>query len=99
MEENGFSLTKNCEELCIHGDYTRNVQLVFSKHEEVNEQLMRSRIYVAVNLYRETLVIGLIRDFAELANGVVLNTSGSIKLSDLNEKNIDKLVKQLLIKS
>jgi hypothetical protein len=99
MEKKGFSLDRECEDLCIHGDYARNVQLVFSNHNEVNEQMMTSRMYVAVDLYREKLVIGLIREFEELANGVVLNASGSIKLSDLNEKNVDKLVKQLLLRS
>ncbi|OUX37462.1 MAG: hypothetical protein CBE26_03165 [Kiritimatiellaceae bacterium TMED266] len=98
MEKNGFSLNRDCEELCLHGDYARNIQLVFSNQNDVNEQMMTSRMYMAVDLYREKLVIGLIREFEELANGVVLNTTGSIKLMDFNEENVDKLVKQLLVK-
>lgn len=96
LKKNGFSLDKDCQSMCIHGDYARNLQLVFSNRSQVNDLEMLSRLYVAVNLYRETLVLGLIREFTSVGNGVVVNTSRSIGLSDMNEDSLDKLVKKFL---
>ena len=96
VERHGFSLSRDCEKLCMHGDYARNIQLVFSRHDEVDGRAMVHKIYAGVNLYRDKLVIGLIREFINIKNGVVVNTSDSISLSDYNEDNIDALVKKLL---
>lgn len=96
VERHGFSLSRDCEKLCMHGDYARNIQLVFAKHDEIDGRAMVHQIYVGVNLYREKLVIGLIREYRNINNGVVVNTSDSIPLSDYNETNIEALVKKLL---
>lgn len=96
VERHGFSLSRDCEKLCMHGDYARNIQLVFSKHDEMDGRAMVHKIYVGVNLYREKLIIGLIREYINIKNGVVVNTSDSISLSDYNESNIEALVKKLL---
>lgn len=96
VERHGFSLSRDCEKLCMHGDYARNIQLVFSKRDEMDGRAMVHKIYVGVNLYREKLIIGLIREYINIKNGVVVNTSDSISLSDYNESNIEALVKKLL---
>ena len=96
VERYGFSLSRDCEKLCMHGDYARNIQLVFAKYDEIDGRAMVHRIYVGVNLYRERLVIGLIREYINVKSGVVVNTSDSILLSDYNESNIEALVKKLL---
>lgn len=92
----GFSLSRDCEKFCMHGDYARNIQLVFSKQDRTNGHEMIHRLYVGVNLYREKLVIGLIREYLNMNNGVIVNTSDSISLSDYNESNVESLVKKLL---
>ena len=95
-ERHGFSLNRDCEKLCLHGDYTRNIQLVFSKQDLHNGHEMIHRIYSGVNLYKEKLVIGLIREYLNIRNGVVVNTSESILISQYNEENIEKIFKKLL---
>jgi len=96
-ERHGFSLSRDCEKLCLHGDYARNIQLVFSKDSINNGHKMNNRIYVGVNLYREKLVIGLLREYTNLRNGIVVNTSKSISFSQYNEENIEKILKKLLL--
>ena len=96
VERHGFSLSRDCEIFCMHGDYARNIQLVFAKYDQFNGQDMIHRLYVGMNLYREKLVIGLIREYSNMKSGVVVNTSDSISLSDYNESNIEALVKKLL---
>ncbi len=96
-ERHGFSLSRDCEKLCLHGDYARNIQLVFSKDSIHNGHKMINRIYVGVNLYREKLVIGLLREYTNLTNGIVVNTSKSISFSQYNEENIEKMLKKLLL--
>ena len=95
-ERHGFSLGRDCEKLCLHGDYARNIQLVFSKNSMHNGHKMNNRIYVGVNLYREKLIIGLLREYTNLRNGIVVNTSKSISFSEYNEENIEKMIKKLL---
>ena len=76
VERHGFSLSRDCEIFCMHGDYARNIQLVFAKYDQFNGQDMIHRLYVGVNLYREKLVIGLIREYSNMKS-CLLYTSPS----------------------
>ena len=95
-ERHGFSLSRDCEKLCLHGDYARNIQLVFSKNSMHNGHKMINRVYVGVNLYREKLVMGLLREYTNVRNGTVVNASKSISFSQYNEENIEEMLKKLL---
>ena len=57
---------------------------------------MINRVYVGVNLYREKLVIGLLREYTNVRNGTVVNASKSISFSQYNEENIEEMLKKLL---
>ena len=58
---------------------------------------MINRIYVGVNLYREKLVMGLLREYTNVRNGTVVNASKSIPFSQYNEENIEEMLKKLLL--
>ena len=96
MDQRGYKHTRTEDQFSLRGEYARNLQFVYSKEFQTRDGLVIDLVYFAADMVDEKLVIGLFRENPEIENGVYINTSRSLNLTQFSrdslEKELDKLI-------
>jgi hypothetical protein len=96
MEKRGYKHRRTDEEFSIRGEYTRNLQFVYSKDRVTQAGKVVDLVYFAADLLSEKLVIGLYRENPAMENGVYINASRTLDLEKFNAKELDRVLDQLV---
>ena len=96
MHRRGYKHRRTDEEFSIRGEYTRNLQFVYSKDRVTQAGKVVDLVYFAADLLNEKLVIGLYRENPAMENGVYINASRTLDLEKFNAKELDRVLDQLV---
>ena len=96
MKNRKYKHRRTDDQFSIQGEYTRNLQYVYSKETPTKSGMVIDLVYFAVNIVDEKLVIGLYRENPEIEQGVYINSFDAIPLQKFSaetlEKKLDKLI-------
>ena len=96
MKNRKYKHRRTDDQFSIPGEYTRNLQYVYSKEIPTKAGLVVDLVYFAVNMVDEKLVIGLYRENPAIENGVYINRSEALPLQEFSrealEEKLDKLI-------
>jgi hypothetical protein len=96
MTKRGYKHRRTDDQFSIRGEYTRNLQFVYSKERPTESGRVVDLVYFAADVLSEKLVIGLYRENPDLENGVYVNASRSLDLEKFNEQRLGRVLDQLL---
>ena len=96
MHERGYKHRRTEDQFSIRGEYSRNLQFVYSKEYSLQTGLVVDLVYFSTDLLRERLVIGLYRENPKIENGIYVNVSQSIRLSEFGPEAVDRLLNKLI---
>jgi hypothetical protein len=96
MTKRGFKHRRTDSQFSIRGEYTRNVQFVYSKEDMTQNGRVVDLVYFAADVLNEKLVIGLYRENPDMENGVYINTSRTLGLENFNAKELGRVLDQLV---
>ena len=97
MTRRGYKHRRTDSQFSMRGEYTRNVQFVYSKEHKTREGQVVDLVYFAADVLNEKLVIGLYRENPTIENGVYVNGSRSVDLDKFNAENLTRALDQLLM--
>ena len=97
MKQRGYHHRRSDEDFSIRGEYTRNLQYVYSKEFDTPLGVVVDLIYFAVDVLDEKLVIGIFRENPTIENGIHLNASRSIPLKKFSTETLEKLLDKLIV--
>ena len=102
MNRRGYKHRSTEDQLCIRGEYARNLQYVFSKETMTSEGVVVDLVYFAVDVLAERLVIGLYRENSKVSRKVKkedrvhANAARSISLQKLTKETLDRELDKLI---
>lgn len=96
MQKRGFKHRRTEDQFTMRGEYARNLQYVYSKEYKIKGGVVIDLVYFAVDVVSEELVIGLYRENTQIENGVYINSSRTLKLTDFNEANLSQTLDKLI---
>jgi hypothetical protein len=96
MTKRGYKHRRTDDQFSIRGEYTRNLQFVYSKDQVTKAGKVVDLVYFAADLLNEKLVIGLYRENPSMENGVYINSSRSLDLEKFNARELDLVLDQLV---
>lgn len=96
MTQRGYKHRRTDDQFSIRGEYTRNLQFVYSKERPTEAGRVVDLVYFAADVLNEKLVIGLYRENPDLENGVYVNASRTIDLEKFSAKTLDRVLDQLV---
>jgi hypothetical protein len=96
MTKRGYKHRRSENQFTIRGEYTRNLQFVYSKERMTQAGRVVDLVYFAADILSEKLVIGLYRENADMENGIYVNASRSLDLVKFNAKELDRVLDQLV---
>jgi hypothetical protein len=96
MTKRGYKHRRSESQFTLRGEYTRNIQFVYSKERMTQSGRVVDLVYFAVDILNEKLVIGLYRENADMENGIYVNASRSLDLVKFNAKELDRVLDQLV---
>ena len=96
MIKRGFKHRRTEDQFTLRGEYARNLQYVYSKEYKVKGGVVIDLVYFAADMVNEELVIGLYRENTQIENGVYINNSRTIKLTDFNETSVNQILDKLI---
>lgn len=96
LADRGYKHCASDEGVSLHGEFTRNIQLAFSKEHHGFGEKVVDMIFLSADMHRELIVIGFFRENVSIENGVIANQDVTIPLDkftmDEFEKQIDRLI-------
>ncbi len=98
MTKHGFKHRRTEDQFTIRGEYTRNLQYVFSKEYQTKDGLVVDLAYFSVDVLSEKLVIGLYRENPTIENGVYVNASRALSLLEFNKESVNQELDKLITK-
>lgn len=96
MGKRGFKHRRTEDQFTIRGEYTRNLQYVYSKEYQTQGGLVVDLIYFSVDILSEKLVLGIYRENPTIENGIYLNASRSLDLQKFTAENVEKELDKLI---
>ena len=99
MKKRGFAHRRSDKKFSIHGEYARNLQIVYSKTYKTLDGRIEDLVYFGVDMFTESFVIGMYRENIDLDNGIYINTSSSIPqvlFHKFNAEEIDCVLTKLI---
>ena len=96
MTKRGFKHRRTDSQFSIRGEYTRNLQFVYSKESRTQNGRVVDLVYFAADVLNEKLVIGLYRENPDMENGVYINASRTLDLEKFNAKELGRVLDQLV---
>ena len=96
MEKRGYKHRRTDAQFSVRGEYSRNLQFVYSKDQVTKSGKVVDLVYFAADLLNEKLVIGLYRENPSMENGVYINASRSLDLEKFNARELDIVLDQLV---
>jgi len=96
MTKRGYKHRRTDDQFSIRGEYTRNLQFVYSKESPTPAGRVVDLVYFAADVLNEKLVIGLYRENPNLENGVYINASRTIDLDKFNAESLGRVLDQLV---
>ena len=96
MTKRGYKHRRTDEQFSLRGEYTRNLQFVYSKERWTKVGQVVDLVYFAVDVLNEKLVIGLYRENPDLENGVYVNASRTLDLAKFSAQGLDRVLDQLV---
>lgn len=96
MQKRGFKHRRTEDQFSIRGEYTRNLQYVYSKEYQTKGGLVVDLAYFSVDILDEKLVIGLYRENPTIENGLYVNASRSMELKNFNAETIGREIDKLI---
>lgn len=103
MNKRGFRHRHADDTFTIKGEYTRNLQYIYSRKYASKSGQVVDLVYFGVDILSEKMVIGFYRENVDITNGVRVNTSSSLPLRKFNAEKInhvlDRLIPPMLDKS
>ena len=96
MTQRGYKHRRTDDQFSIRGEYTRNLQFVYSKDRVTKAGKVVDLVYFAADLLNEKLVIGLYRENPAMENGVYINASRMLDLEKFNAVELDRVLDQLV---
>ena len=99
MKKRGFAYRRSDKNFTIHGEYARNLQIVYSKTYRTKEGRIEDLVYFGVDLLSESFVIGMYRENIDMDDGIYINTSASIPqvlFHKFNADEIDRVLTKLI---
>lgn len=97
MTKRGFKHRRSDDQLTVSGQYVRNLQYVYSRSTRSKAGTVVDLIYFGVDILAEKLVIGFYRENPDIEEGVLENTSRSLRLSEFNPDAINKELDKLIL--
>ena len=95
MKKRGFACRRSDKNFSIHGEYARNLQIVYSKTYRTREGRVEDLVYFGVDLLAEAFVIGMYRENIDVTDGIYINTSASIPQVLFHKFNADEVERVL----
>lgn len=96
MTRRGYKHRRADHQFSIRGEYSKNLQFVYSKQQVTQLGRVVDLVYFAVDVLNENLVIGLYRENPDMENGIYINASRSLSLLKFNEKELERVLDQLI---
>ena len=96
MTKRGYKHRRTDDQFSIRGEYTRNLQFVYSKESPTQAGRVVDLVYFAADVLNEKLVIGLYRENPDLENGVYINASRTLDLEKFSAESLDRVLNQLV---
>lgn len=96
MTRRGYKHRRTDDQFSIRGEYTRNLQFVFSKEWPTNAGRVVDLVYFAADVLNEKLVVGLYRENPELENGVYVNACRTLPLEKFSAEQLNRVLDQLV---
>lgn len=96
MSKRGYKHRRTDAQFSIRGEYTRNLQFVYSNERVTQAGRVVDLVYFAADMLNEKLVIGLYRENTDLENGVYINGNRTLDLEKFNEKELERVLDQLI---
>jgi len=97
MSKRGFKHRRTEDQFTIIGEYSRNLQYVFSKEYQTRGGLVVDLVYFSVDVLNEKLVIGLYRENPTIENGIYANAARSLTLKKFNAEHINNELDKLIV--
>jgi len=95
MKKRGFACRRSDKNFSIHGEYARNLQIVYSKTYRTREGRVEDLVYFGVDLLAEAFVIGMYRENIDVTDGIYINTSATIPQVLFHKFNTDEVERVL----
>ncbi len=96
MGKRGFKHRRTEDQFTIRGEYTRNLQFVYSKEYQTKGGLVVDLVYFCADVVGEKLVMGLYRENPTIENGVYINASRALDLQKFTAENVNKELDKLI---
>lgn len=99
MRKRGYKHRSAEDQFSVRGQYAQNLQYVYAKEHSTPSGLVVDLLYFAVDIQNEKLIMGLYRENMKIENGVLINASRSISLTDFSvdrvSRELDKLIPEV----
>ncbi|MDF7825538.1 hypothetical protein P4B35_16045 [Pontiellaceae bacterium B12227] len=96
MTKRGFKHRRTEDQFSVRGEYTRNLQYVYSREYQTKGGLVVDLAYFSVDILGEKLVIGLYRENPTIENGIYVNASRALELQKFSAENVEREIDKLI---
>ena len=96
MNKRGFKHRRTEDQFTVRGEYTRNLQYVYSREYKTKDGLVVDLAYFCVDILGEKLVMGLYRENPTIENGIYINASRALDLQRFTVEDVNRELDKLI---
>tara|TARA_B100001769_G_C22020661_1_gene548441 strand:- start:206 stop:535 length:330 start_codon:yes stop_codon:yes gene_type:complete len=95
MSSLGFRRDKKFDEFVIHGDYTKNIQIIYIRNKMIKNFNICEFLFFTTDMLGEKIVIGVLVKNNDIKDGVYVNRSVSIPIQAFSDIELDNALNKL----
>jgi len=99
FKRNNFKRTRKYDDYIINGYFANNLQIVFVRKIKKDNFILDEIIFLGVDLFKESLIIGFILKNDLIKDGVIFSKSSALPLLNISKESLSDVLKKFGIKN